>query len=133
MIGLENKKAVILNEWRFNNAVIPLTTQLLWFEGKSVPISRPQGTDAYYGHCKYKGTAPIYITAALKRLQPLIDEAEMARRNGSTSELTMLMRRLRVFSFTRKSPPPAKQMQPCAYCFAQFVLEGEAHWCQRST
>ena len=131
MLGLENKKAVILNEWRFNNAVLPLTTQLVWLEGKAVPIARPQNTDAHYGHCKYRGSAPIFITTPLKRMAPLIQEAEAAIRDGRTSELTMLMRRLRVYLFTRKTAPPSKQIMPCAACFAQFVLEGEAQWCQR--
>lgn len=133
MLGLETKKAVILNEWRFNNAILPLSMQLLWFEGKAVPLARPQNTDSFSGHCKYKGSAPIFITMPLKRLQPMIDEAHQAVVHGLTSELTMLMRRLRVYKFTRKAQKPPQQMQPCACCFAQFVIEGEALWCQRST
>jgi len=131
LIGLENKKDVILNEWKFNNSVLPLTTQLVWFEGKAVPISRPQGTDAYYGHCKYRGTAPIFITAAMKWLQPLMQEAENARLAGTASELTMVMRRLKVYEFTQRSAAPARQIAPCAHCFAQFVLQGEAACCTR--
>ena len=133
MLGLENKKAVLLNEWHFNSKILPMSIQLLWLEGKAVPIARPQNNNAFYGHCKYRGSAPIFITSPLKRLEPLMKEAEAAVREGSTSELTMLMRRLRVYKFTRKVAAPAKQLLPCACCFAQFVLEGEAHWCQRST
>jgi hypothetical protein len=133
MFGLENKKAVILNEWAFSNAILPLSTQLLWFEGKPVPITRPQNNSAVFGHHKYKGSAPIFITSPMKKLEPLMQEAEAAVHAGLTSELTMLMRRLRVYKFTRKAAPPAKQLLPCACCFSQFLLEGEAHWCQRST
>ena len=42
LLGLEGKKAVVLDEWSFHNAALPLSTQLLWFEGKPVPITRPQ-------------------------------------------------------------------------------------------
>ena len=122
---------MLLNEWHFNSRIVPLSTQLLWFEGKAVPIARPQNSDAHYGHHKYKGTAPIFVTAPLKRLGPLIEEAEAATAAGATSELTMLMRRLRVYKFIHKTPPPPRQMKGCGCCFAQFVLEGEMLWDQR--
>ena len=60
------------------------------------------------------------------------EEAEAAKREGRTSELTMLMRRLRIYRFLRRVEAPAKQMRPCAHCFAHFVVEGDARWCQRS-
>jgi hypothetical protein len=128
MLGLENKKVVILNEWRFNNATLPMSMQLLWLEGKAVPLARPQNSDAFCGHCKYKGSAPIFITMPLKRLEPLMAEANTAMTQGLPSELTMLMRRLRVYKFTRAAPKPPTQLPPCASCFAQFVIEGDAMW-----
>jgi len=60
-------------------------------------------------------------------------EADAAVAGGLTTELTMLMWRLRVYKFIRKAPVPAKQMPGCACCFAQFVFEGKSLWSQRST
>ena len=45
LLGLETKRIAILDEWEFDNAVIPFSTQLLWFEGKAFPITRPQNKD----------------------------------------------------------------------------------------
>ena len=131
MVGLETKKAVILNEWNFEYGPLPMSTQLLWFEGKPVPITRPQITDAYYGHCKYKGSAPLFVTSPLKTLEPLMERASEAIAGGLPSELTMLMRRLRVYKFTARTQAPAQQLPPCARCFAAFVFQGEAAYCQR--
>jgi len=131
LLGLESKRAVVLNEWRFHNSVLPLSVQLLWFEGKAVPITRPQGTDAYYGHYRYKGSAPIFVTTPLKVLQPVLDEAEAAIAEGLASDLTMLTRRLHVYKFTVRMPRPRRQLPRCGACFAAFVLQGEAAWSQR--
>ena len=133
LVDIENKKAIILNEWKFNSSILPLGLQLLWFEGKAVPVNRPQGSDAYYGHFKYKGTAPVFVTASLKHMEPLMKQAQMAMAQNQPSELTMLMRRLHIFKFTVRTAPPPQQMAPCKSCFAQFVLEGEACWCQRGS
>ena len=130
MVGLETKKAVILNEWAFEHGLLPMGVQLLWFEGKAVPITRPQITDAYYGHCKYKGSAPIFATSPL-HLEPLMQRAAEAVAAGLPSDLTMLMRRLRVYKFTVQTQAPADQLPPCGKCFASFVLEGEAAYCVR--
>ena len=132
LLGLESKRAVVLNEWRFDASVLPLSVQLLWFEGKAVPITRPQGTDAYYGHYRYKGSAPIFVTTPLKALQPVLDEAEAAIAEGQASDLTMLTRRLHVYKFTMRMPRPRRQLPRCAACFANFVLQGEEAWSHRA-
>lgn len=132
MMDLPSKKAVILNEWRFTSAPVTLGIQLLWFEGKAVPITRPQNDrEVGSGHCLYTGTAPVFITAPLESLQPLINQAEDDKRRGRASQLTMLMRRLHVYYFTRPCVPPRRQLQPCPACFARFVLGGEAAWRQQ--
>ena len=132
LLGLESKRAIVLNEWRFDASVLPLSVQLLWFEGKAVPITRPQGTDAYYGHYRYKGSAPIFVTTPLKALQPVLDEAEAAIAEGQASDLTMLTRRLHVYKFTMRMPRPRRQLPRCAACFANFVLQGEEAWSHRA-
>ena len=41
LMGVEGKKAVWLDGWRFDGRVLPLTLQLLWYEGKPVPVVLP--------------------------------------------------------------------------------------------
>ena len=48
-------------------------------------------------------------------------------------ELTMLMRRLHVYKFGARIKAPQQQLHPCGACFAQFVFEGEAVYCQRAS
>ena len=130
MVDLPSKKAVILNEWKFNAAPISLANQLLWFEGKAVPITKPQNDrEGASGHCLYRGSAPIFITSPLESLQPLIDQADAERSSGRPSQLTMLMRRLHIYHFRTPCQPPRRQLDPCASCFAHFVMQGEADWC----
>ena len=128
LLGLQGKKAVLLDEWSFETATVPLNLQLLWFEGKPVPITRPQNDFA--GHALYKGTAPIFITTPLKRMEKFITEAARAARFGESSVATMVLRRLKLYKFTRKPRVPAGQIPQCAACFASFVLEGESVFCQ---
>ena len=126
LLGLEGKKIVILDEWRFAASALPLGIQLLWFEGKPVPLARPQGE--YIGHLMYRGTAPIFITCPQKRLDKLYSEAAAARSAGVSSEATMLLRRLKVHYFNVPLPTPLAQIPACAACFANFVFQGEMMW-----
>ena len=124
LLDLQGKKAALLDEWDFNTPSVPLSQQLLWFEGKPIPITRPQNDFA--GHTLYKGTAPIFITTPLKRMERFITDAAWAARSGESSEATMMLRRLKLYKFSRKIRKPADQIPQCASCFAAFVLEGEA-------
>ena len=117
---------VVLDEWRFAASALPIGIQLLWFEGKPVPLARPQGESI--GHLLYRGTAPIFITTPLKRLDKLIVEAEAARASGSSCEASMLVRRLKVHRFNVAVPKPRTQIPACAACFANFLFEGEMNF-----
>ena len=128
LLGIEGKKAVTLDEWNFSGAAVSLSTQLIWFEGKPVPITRPQNNNTI-GHFLYKGTAPIFITTPLQRMEPFLKQAEDAARRGVSSEATMILRRLKLYKLERKVRKPASQIPQCASCFASFVLEGEAVYC----
>ena len=129
LLDLEGKKVVVLDEWNFRSATLPMGTQLLWFEGKPVPVTRPQ--DHFVGHAVYKGSAPIFITTPLTRMEKLMQEAADAVRMGSSCEATMMLRRLKVYRFSQKVSKPTKQIPQCAACFASWVLEGEAEWGQQ--
>jgi hypothetical protein len=122
LLDLEQKKLVLLDEWGFDESVVPLVTQLLWYEGKPFPITRPQNKD-YSGHLLYRGSAPIFATCKEKDLGPRISEAQKATALGNPSENTMLLRRLRVYSLARKLPiSPDETVSECGACFAQLVL-----------
>ena len=121
LVDLESKRIVFLDEWDFSGAVVPLSTQLLWYEGKSFPITRPQNRD-YVGHLHYKGTAPVYITCKEIFLGPIVKRAQDAIASGGTSQDTMLTRRLKVFSFTRKLPlASGVQIPACGSCFSNMM------------
>ena len=74
--------------------------------------------------------AAIFITTPMKRLEKLEAEAQAARAAGISCEATMLLRCLKVHRFNVAVPKPQKQIPACAYCFANFVFEGEMLWCQ---
>lgn len=122
LLGLETKKVVLLDEWRFDSSVVPLSTQLLWLEGKPFPVTRPQNRD-YDGHLLYRGTAPIFVTCKERDLGPIMAAADRAVAAGKPSQETMLLRRLRVYTLYQKLlVQPGEQVPECSACFASMVL-----------
>lgn len=122
LLGLETKKLALLDEWCFDASVLPLVTQLLWYEGKPFPITRPQNKD-YSGHLLYRGSAPVFATCKEKDLGPIFEQARKATACGKPSEHTMLLRRLRVYALNHKLPVHADEtVQECGACFARTVL-----------
>ena len=127
MLGLESKRAVVLNEWRFDEAVLRLPTQLLWLEGRPVVIARPQNVPGQCGHLPYEGSAPIVVTTKEKYLDKLMHEAERVAATQEASESTMLLRRLRMWRFHRKLIlPPQVTIAECPHCFAFMLLHHAA-------
>ena len=99
-LNIEDKSIVLVDEGRFDEEVLRLATQLLWYEGKPLPVARPQNQEGVVGHTMYVGNAPIFIATKAKELVWLQRAAEWARRSGRPSEHTMLLRRLKVYTFT---------------------------------
>ena len=128
LLGIESKKIGLLEEWRFSPAILPLSVQLLWMEGKPVPVARPQGKDEYSGHLLYTGTAPLFVTTPLKRINEMEKEVLAAEQDGGCSEMSMIFRRCRIYKFTAKAPKPERQIPQCGHCFASFVFEAEEAW-----
>ncbi|CAK9054506.1 SAM domain-containing protein (Fragment) [Durusdinium trenchii] len=122
LLGLESKKVALLDDWCFDESVIPLPTQLLWYEGKPFPLPRPQNSNQYSGHLLYEGSAPIFVTVKEKDLGPLQAQAQVAFTQGIPSEHTMLLRRLRIYRFTRPLPQADGHILDCPVCFAQMIL-----------
>ena len=129
LLGIETKKIAFLDEYTFDADVLPLGTQLLWFEGKSFPVTRPQNSAQYTGHLLYCGKAPIFVTCKEAELGPLIAKAQLAMASGRPSEETMLLRRMAVFPFTVPLPMPAgTKITSCGPCFARMVAEHASQW-----
>ena len=114
--GLDKAKAAVLDEWMFIDEDLPLSIQLLWLEGKPVPITMPQ--NQHVGHKLYEGSAPMFVTCPETALAGL--SAESAQR--PQGQAGMLLRRLKIYLFTVPIPkPPLPKLVPCARCFATLV------------
>ncbi len=123
LLGLETKRVAILDEWDFDEDTLPLSTQLLWFEGKPFAITRPQNKD-YTGHLLYKGSAPIFVTCKEAALGPIIRTANACRQSGAACAETMLLRRMRVYSLSVPCGiPKGVQVHECPCCFARMVCD----------
>ena len=125
LLGLESKKIVLLDEWSFMaDHGLSLNTQLVWMEGKPVPIVRPQNSSLYQGHLMYKGTAPVLVTCKEKEMGPILEAAEQAIRAGTPTDATMLLRRMRRYHLALPLPVPHGGHVPeCGCCCARLVME----------
>jgi hypothetical protein len=125
LLGLEEKRVVVMDEWDFGEYILPWSTQLLWFEGKAFPITRPQCT--FTGHALYAGSAPVFITCKEMFLGPILKSAEKALEKGRASQDTMLTRRLVVFHFTVKLEAlglqKGMQIPNCGACLSQMCQQ----------
>jgi hypothetical protein len=115
LIGLEVARVTLLDDWRFNEDLVPFNLQLLWFEGKGFLISRPQ--NQFSGHLRYAADAPIFISTLEADITTL-------KRGIQAGDISMMMKRLKVFPFHHKLVNPDRSLQACGRCFAKFVLSG---------
>ena len=98
----------------FDESVASLP-QLLWYEGKPCP---PRFENSQYlGHPMYQGATPIVVTGKKKDMGPVIAQGPIA-----LARHTMLLRRLRIYSFTRPLQPSKQHIHECACCFVQLIL-----------
>ena len=95
---------------------LPLPIQLLWLEGKAVPICTPQNQTV--GHKLYEGKAPLFITCPEDALAGL-SHASAEEPRGQAG---MLLRRLKIFFYSVPIPkPPPPQIVNCPRCWATLV------------
>jgi len=114
LLGLERARIVVLDDWRFKEDVIPYNLQLLWFEGKPFIISRPQ--NQHSGHLRYEGDAPVFITTLESDLVALKEGLQ-------AGDIQMMLKRLKIFGFTRKLVNPDRTIPACGRCFAEFLWQ----------
>ena len=124
LLGIQGRKVAFLDEWRFNESILPYATQCLWYDGSAVPVARPQNQPGVTVHLTYRGTAPVFVTTKLADVEDLRDAARVDPRTGkpASAEASMLCRRLKVYELTAKIGPPSDKIEHCARCFAQLVL-----------
>ena len=116
LMGLEKARLAWLDDWRFNEDIIPYTLQLLWFEGAPFIISRPQ--NHFSGHLRYSKDDPVFITTLMTDLKELKGKKFLQQ-----GDVDMMLKRLLVFSFSKPISIPKATVQGCASCFAQLVLD----------
>ena len=75
----------------------------------------------------YQGTAPIFVTGKEKDISPVLAQGQVALAQGTPSEQTMLLRRLRIYGFTQPLPSCKGHIDDCGPCFAQMVLRYGGH------
>ena len=107
LMGLERARLALLDDWRFNEDIIPSALQLPLFEGAPFIISPPQ--NQFSGHLRYAKDDPVFITT----LQS--DHTELKGKK-------MVLKRLLVFNFTKPIAIPKPVVQGCAHCFAHFLV-----------
>ena len=105
---------VWLDDWRFNEDIVSWAVQLLWFEGASFVIARPQ--NLYSGHLRYVKDDPLFITTLQADLHALKGKLKQG-------DVDMMVKRLKVIEFKQKVTIPNHVAKGCCSCFARFLLE----------
>ena len=107
---------MFLDDWRFNELVIGYPLQLLWFEGASFVIARPQ--NQYSGHLRYTKDDPVFITT-------LEEDISTLSKNILPGDAAMMKKRLKIFRFHKTIVNPDRSIKACARCFSSFLLVGD--------
>ena len=122
LMGLEKARMAWLDDWRFNEDTIPYSVQLLWFEGAPFVIARPQ--NHFSGHLRYSKDDPVFITTLQEDLTAL-----KGKRFLKQGDVDMMLKRLKVFTFTKKICIPKAVVPGCACCCAAFILRKKEAVC----
>ena len=125
LLGLERSKVIFLDEFRFNESILPYAVQCLLFDGSGVPVARPQNQAGTQGHLSYEGTSPVFCTGKLADIERIEALSVLNPATGVpwNAEASMLHRRLKVYRYTARIPKPTGKKFPyCGRCFASLVL-----------
>jgi len=124
LLGLERCKVALLDDWRFDATVLTFTTQLKWYDGSPFTVTRPQNVPGSSGHFVYRGTAPIVVTTKQQDIDRLAAATQPAVLGGAAAdgEASMLLRRLRVYTFTNRISTPARPVQTYPRCVADLLM-----------
>ena len=114
LLGLEEARVVLLDDWRFNETILSYPLQLLWFEGKPIVVTRPQ--NQYSGHLRYTKDDPIFITT-------LESDLTVVKKGLQRGDIDMMLKRLQIFRFHAKLDSPDRNIPACARCFAGLLMD----------
>ena len=130
LMNLPFCRVAFLDEYRFDRDIVPWSDLFLWFDGSSVPISRPQNIKGVVGHEDYTGSAPIFVTTKLADMEWLESSGEIDASTGKPwdSDASMLLRRLKVYRFTQRVPKPRRTIPYCGRCFSRLIKEQADAW-----
>ena len=124
LLDLPGKKVAFLDDWRFDQTVLPYATQCLWYDGSALPIVRPQNLPGASGHLLYRGSAPIFATTkaddVAKLRRAAADDPQVGAPHDANA--SMVLRRLKVYSFTVRLAKPPRALPYCGRCFSELVL-----------
>jgi hypothetical protein len=124
LLDLAGVKAVFLDDWRFDDEILPYATQCRWYDGSVVKISQPQNKQGTSGHLLYQGDAPIFATTKLDDMEELEKLAADDPVTGKPRDVnaSMCFRRLKVYPFRARIAKPPVYVRYCRRCFADLVL-----------
>ena len=92
--------------------MVSYNTQLLWLEGASVAVARPQ--NLYNGHLRYTDDAPIFIST-------LESDLHTAPKSVQKGDVAMMLKRLKVFRFhTQLQSVVGTQAAYCQPCICDL-------------
>ena len=107
---LPSKEAILWQDFRLDDHVLPWNTLLLLFEGTEITLRRPR--TEYAADKDYTVTQPAFLTSAGKLVHP------------SGDEQMMMDGRFRFFHFAKPVPQGnVKKVPPCTSCFASVWLD----------
>ena len=86
-----------------------------WFEGASLVIARPQ--NEHSGHVRYAKDDPVFITT-------LEEDLRSAKKTVKDGDVSMMLKRLRIFKFAAPIANVDDTIAACPCCFAKFLLFG---------
>ena len=113
LVGLDESRVVLLDDWLFEESVLSYNVQLVWFEGKPVIIARPQ--NQYTGHLRHSGDESIFITTLAADLLKVSSGLLLG-------DVAMMKKRLLPFCFGATLVHPDRTIKPCSCCFAGLLF-----------
>ena len=124
LLGLMDSKVCFWDEWRFSTEVIPWAIQCLLYDGSTVTVNRPQNVKVQIGHAKYTGSSPVFVTTKLADMRRLEKWAALDPSTGAPydADASMILRRCKVYPFTKRIDKPTPGLPYCKRCFAELVV-----------
>ena len=124
-VGVENAECIFLNDFRWNDKIIPWHDQFLLPEGE--PVHFPTPKTHFAEDILLKTDTPVFATSKYKLAYVKGGCADMR-------ETEMMSVRWKVFSFSQQIPEEQQaEITPCHHCFAHLVYQGRMQKCEAAS